>query len=114
MSLTTLYAKIPDLHCKGLCHAYCGPIPCSNEEWEAMGKPARLDNGSGMVILQHVEGGHCPLLSPNGRCTVYANRPLICRLWGVTKKLRCPHGCKPKRWVKPEESAAMIKELIKG
>ena len=31
----------------------------------------------------------------HGRCTVYAARPMICRLWGVAQGMACPWGCQP-------------------
>ena len=36
----------------------------------------------------------CPHLGEKG-CQVYAERPLICRLFGTTPKLLCPNGKKP-------------------
>lgn len=36
----------------------------------------------------------CPALE-DGRCTVYDSRPTICRLWGTSDALPCPHGCRP-------------------
>jgi len=36
----------------------------------------------------------CPHLGLNG-CEVYAERPLICRLFGTTPRLPCPNGKKP-------------------
>jgi hypothetical protein len=37
---------------------------------------------------------NCPYLGKNG-CEVYEERPLICRLFGTTPKLACPHGKRP-------------------
>jgi Fe-S-cluster containining protein len=34
---------------------------------------------------------NCVYLGEYG-CEVYAERPLICRLFGTTPKLACPHG----------------------
>ena len=36
----------------------------------------------------------CPHLGAHG-CQVYAERPLICRLFGTTPRLPCPHGLRP-------------------
>lgn len=30
-------------------------------------------------------------------CQVYEDRPLICRLFGTTERLRCPRGMKPEK-----------------
>jgi Fe-S-cluster containining protein len=37
---------------------------------------------------------NCVHLGGNG-CEVYAERPLICRLFGTTLHLACPHGKRP-------------------
>ena len=36
----------------------------------------------------------CPHLGENG-CQVYAERPLVCRLFGTTPRLACPKGKRP-------------------
>jgi uncharacterized protein len=36
----------------------------------------------------------CPHLGDNG-CEVYAERPLICRLFGTTPRHCCPNGRRP-------------------
>lgn len=57
---------------------------------------------AGAEIPPLQNGLTCGLLK-KGRCSIYANRPLICRLFGVAKELPCPFGCKPERWLeKPE------------
>ena len=43
-----------------------------------------------------------------GRCAIYSIRPLICRLWGATKRLPCPWGCKPGRYLTEKESRALL------
>lgn len=53
----------------------------------------------------------CPMLSPTGKCTVYTVRPFICRLWGATPTLQCPHGCKPERWLTTEEAHEIFGKL---
>lgn len=34
----------------------------------------------------------------DGKCSIYEDRPFICRVFGAVKseRMRCPHGCKPK------------------
>lgn len=36
----------------------------------------------------------CPYLGADG-CRVYAERPLVCRLFGTTPRLPCPNGRRP-------------------
>jgi hypothetical protein len=40
----------------------------------------------------------CPHLGVNG-CQVYAERPLICRLFGTTPQLACPNGRRPEQMI---------------
>jgi Fe-S-cluster containining protein len=42
----------------------------------------------------------CPHLGDNG-CEVYAERPLICRLFGTTSRLPCPNGRRPEVMLDP-------------
>lgn len=42
----------------------------------------------------------CPHLGDNG-CQVYAERPLICRLFGTTPRLACPNGKRPETMIDP-------------
>lgn len=51
----------------------------------------------------------CPLLTPQRRCAAYESRPMICRLWGMVKKMRCPFGCRPSRWLSDCEADELLK-----
>ena len=42
----------------------------------------------------------CPHLGDQG-CQVYAERPLICRLFGTTPRLACPNGKRPNAMIDP-------------
>jgi Fe-S-cluster containining protein len=42
----------------------------------------------------------CPHLGETG-CQVYADRPLICRLFGTTPRLACPKGKRPEAMIDP-------------
>jgi hypothetical protein len=102
-ALQKIYARLPQLQCKGLCQKACGPIGMSPLEHEAMiafaGKPLPPTSLK------------CPFLAPDGKCSVYPVRPLICRLWGSVKSMRCPHGCTPGRWLSDDEAFALISRV---
>ena len=111
-SLERLYRSLPKMRCKGLCHGACGPIGMSAAELENMRRAAgdRLlvaPLGNGDVLLSNKASLTCPLLK-NGRCSIYDQRPLICRLWGMVKSMRCPHGCRPSRWLSDTASHALL------
>ena len=42
----------------------------------------------------------CPHLGEQG-CRAYAERPLICRLFGTTPRLACPNGKRPGTMIDP-------------
>lgn len=47
----------------------------------------------------------------NDKCSIYEDRPLICRLWGAVKQMRCPHGCKPFQYLTDGKSGKLIRQL---
>lgn len=95
--LEALYAQVPELDCKGLCHTSCGVIEASVRERERMQEAGvrlpYLDE-----FLEMDRAGleiSCPALTEDKRCGVYEVRPMICRLWGTTDSMPCPYGCEP-------------------
>ncbi|GAB7129184.1 hypothetical protein JCM19000A_36920 [Silvimonas sp. JCM 19000] len=55
------------------------------------------------AALDHLD---CVYLGADG-CTVYAERPLICRLFGTVPSLPCPHGLGPATPTEPAVEAAL-------
>lgn len=93
--LAALYATLPTVACKGLCAVACGPLPMSVLEAEQLKK---ADTQRRLPMIR--ENVSCIYLNEQtARCTVYAARPFICRVWGTVKNLSCMHGCVPDRWL---------------
>lgn len=87
--IIAIYAEVPDSGCKGLCWKSCGPIMLSNAERE------RLEEKYG-VAPSHDGAFTCHCLDQTThKCTIYEDRPLVCRLYGSVGGMKCPHGCKP-------------------
>jgi Fe-S-cluster containining protein len=112
MTLAEIYKQVPDVHCRGKCQKFCGPIAMSTIERNAI----RDRVGEAMQTVEMAPGAHfvtntncleCPMLK-DGRCSIYDIRPLVCRLFGAVKAMRCPHGCKPKRWLKEGEVSKLM------
>jgi Fe-S-cluster containining protein len=99
--LRELWAKIPKVECKGLCDNSCGPIECSTLERRL------IEDRAGQKLHANTPGATCSMLR-NGKCSVYSARPVICRLWGVTEAMACPHGCKPERFLSDREALEFI------
>jgi hypothetical protein len=100
--LRTLYWVLPEIACRGLCHEACGPIAASPLEI------ARLEAASGRTLGVD-ENLTCSMLTPAKRCVAYEDRPMICRLFGLVKKLRCPHGCVPSRWLSDTDASDALR-----
>ena len=47
-------------------------------------------------------------LGPSG-CTVYEERPLVCRWFGSTQRLPCPHGRRPEYLLDPAMDARLAR-----
>jgi uncharacterized protein len=100
-----IYASLPKIACKKLCHEACGPIFMGRTEWQRIKNRLGREPKAGL-------GEPCPMLTPKKECRVYDIRPYICRLYGLVEKLKCPFGCEPGRWMTDEEANAHIAELI--
>jgi Putative zinc- or iron-chelating domain len=108
--LADIYARIPEVSCKGLCKESCGPIAMSKYEDRRLQElgvtiPSMVD---GVRAIESGEDYYCPALQA-GRCSVYEDRPTICRLWGATASMPCPHGCTPSNALSQEESFDLLR-----
>lgn len=81
-------SRIPAFECAPGCHDCCGPVTASSEEM------SRLPVKSAARHEAALAAWNCPHLGDKG-CEIYAERPLICRLFGATPQLACPHGRRP-------------------
>jgi Fe-S-cluster containining protein len=61
-----------------------------------------------LAALERGEDYYCPALK-NGHCSVYEIRPTICRLWGATESMPCPHGCTPPEALGQAESFELLR-----
>jgi Fe-S-cluster containining protein len=100
LQIAMIYARVPKMQCQGKCQQCCGPITYSEAEAQRLG-----------VIQFDPETLTCEKLSADGRCSIYAQRPLICRLWGTVPSMACPHGCTPVRWLTEAEANRLVGEM---
>jgi hypothetical protein len=84
----------PAFECLPGCHDCCGPVTTSSDEMARLPVKSIAEHDAALAEL------NCPYLGKNG-CEVYAERPLICRLFGTTPKLACPHGKRPDVMINP-------------
>jgi len=86
--------RIPAFACVPGCHDCCGPVTTSTEEMARLPVKSDAEHDTALANLS------CPHLGANG-CQVYAERPLICRLFGTTPRLACPNGRRPEQMIDP-------------
>jgi hypothetical protein len=60
-----------------------------------------------LAAVERGDDYYCPALH-EGRCRVYDDRPTICRLWGATESMPCPHGCTPEDALSQPESHELL------
>ncbi|KPC54657.1 YkgJ family cysteine cluster protein [Amantichitinum ursilacus] len=92
--------RIPGFACKPDCHDCCGPVTATSTEVQRLPPKSAAEHAA---ALEHLD---CVYLGPQG-CTVYAERPLICRLFGTTPSLPCPHGLGPLQPTDPAVETAL-------
>lgn len=79
--------NLPKLECKGLCTHSCRMVLMGKSEEDVI----RKKYGH---VPQVDEDLSCTMLR-GGRCAIYEDRPMVCRLWGMMERMVCPHGCIP-------------------
>jgi Fe-S-cluster containining protein len=114
--LESIYARIPGIECKGLCHPSCTIVPVSKIEAKRAksrlgGKnPFNSELISRDVLSDISKIPTCGALKDK-RCTIYTARPAMCRLFGVAEGLECPFGCVPKGTISRAETLKLIQEI---
>lgn len=114
--LQALYAKIPPIECKGLCHPSCSIVPAAKIEIKRARERMGGKNPFNPIhTLRALEAGETKIPScaalKDKRCSIYSVRPAICRLYGVAEGLECHFGCEPKRKLTRQEANALIREI---
>ena len=92
--IADLRRQIPSFECVPGCHDCCGPVTTSPEEMSRLPRKTAAEQEAALDEL------NCVHLGPQG-CTVYDERPLICRLFGTTARLPCPRGARPEVMIAP-------------
>ena len=78
--IARLREQIPTFECVPGCQDCCGPVTTSSEEMSRLPVKSDAEHDAALNEL------NCVHLGPHG-CEVYAERPLICRLFGTTPRI---------------------------
>lgn len=108
--LDALYAELPSIECQGMCWDSCGPIEMTSAEHARIKRETGVDIPPGRFLRDGPSA--CPALGMLHTCTVYEVRPLICRIWGMTRRLRCNYGCRPSRLLSEPEAYEFIARAL--
>jgi hypothetical protein len=113
--LADIYGRIPAVECKGLCQDACGPIAMSKEEDRRLRRRGVIvpPLAEAVAAVDRGEEYYCPALV-DGRCSVHDDRPTICRLWGATESMPCPHGCTPAGALSQAESHDLLRRAAEA
>lgn len=118
--LQRIYDQLPKIECKQKCQEACSLIVMTKNEKKAIEKEV------GESITHKIDRFHyalfdpgnlgkeipaCKMLDGCGSCSIYQLRPLICRLFGLVKKMECPFGCVPERWLSDAEAKLFFKRI---
>lgn len=108
------YSLIPELKCQGKCggELCLEPAPVAGHELHTVRK------ASGGAIPDSDPQGICPMLHFGAECSIHADRPAICRMYGSQPAVpgeeqpwRCPHGCEPER-IMTEPEAMRVMSIL--
>lgn len=117
-ALRELYAQVPEIPgCTGECWRSCGPIELSDHERRRLRARGYEIGDARKLVVEGFEAGvephYCPALGPDGKCSVYEDRPMICRIWGAVEDMPCPFGCVPEGgWLSAEEGFRLVTETV--
>lgn len=110
--LDAIYRQLPRVECQRRCGVACGPMLLTDGEARRIQHATHRAPRTLPMVHQDPGTVRCVYLAPDQRaCTAYATRPLICRVWGVTKQLSCPAGCVPDRWLSPVDFVRLAQDV---
>jgi Fe-S-cluster containining protein len=123
--LAGLYETLPGMACKGLCDDSCTQVGASQLERDQLAahEVELSDRDPGAVMAEYRRTGHidrCPALTDDKRCSVYADRPFLCRAFGTVsargltgpmrflQPMMCDHQCEPTHTIDMAEFADIV------
>lgn len=107
--LLKIYDELPDINCTGECWTSCGPLQIGEVEKRHI----RAEHGDNK-IPRVAHALTCNQLTDDKRCAIHKARPLLCRLYGLTKGLRCQYGCEPEFWVSERKARKLMDRVIRN
>ena len=103
-TVESIYAEVAIMECKGLCQHSCTHLGMAQAEVNRLTE-------RGIPLPMELPNGECSHLTEEGKCAIYEDRPLVCRVWGQVAELACPHGCEPMRYMFLQEVVKRLGRL---
>jgi Fe-S-cluster containining protein len=117
--LAKLYRKIPTFKCIEGCGSCCGVVPWAPEEFAVVRDrlPAGtkiLEFDDDYLVPMRPDSSVCPFFDHG--CTVYDDRPFMCRLFGTARdwRLTCPHGRQPEKILTQRKAEGLRRQYTRA
>jgi len=102
--LNSLRGRIPEMECIPGCTDCCGHTPWSKFEWELL-----TDEQRDSFDFFSFKCSFCK----DGGCSIYNDRKLICRMFGVMEGQPCPRGVRPQQILDKETANSIGRMYVK-
>lgn len=118
-----VWSDVPHVRCKGDCWDSCVHVPIAPVEALYLIEKLKINIPVGHHALPLMERDHvsptlgskqagltqCEFLDEHRQCTIYEDRPLVCRQYGhPVMTLHCKHGCEVKRPLTDEKAGEQL------
>jgi len=122
-SIDFLLKDLPKFQCVEGCSLCCGPFGATRLEWKRIvqvsgrsEKDIRKEAERRMANFEKTKDPlslKCPLLTEQGKCSVYAVRPATCQLFGLVEHdlLTCPVGGIAERKIPNNEAEVIMRQI---
>jgi len=104
--------SIPVFDCIPGCSDCCGVVPWSPAEVEFLPEQIEVATKSLDELKARAGSKKCGLLKDD-KCREYQHRPIMCRIYGTTEDLKCPHGQGPGKLLTILQAAEIMAEYKK-
>jgi Fe-S-cluster containining protein len=105
-----LYKRIPKSICKKGCFKCCTTVPFDLYEAHIVGITSNIYAIWNTLKPQSVFTQTCEFIE-HGKCSIYENRPFMCRIYGTCDDLKCPN-CKSEFMITNELAGDLTRQYI--
>lgn len=102
--ISEIRQRIPGMRCIPGCVACCNHVPWSKVEYERMIR--RYPKNAKPYNIHSLK---CPFITEDG-CSIYEERPITCRMFGVSEGLECPRGAIAAEMLNEQQAASIYVE----